>query len=102
MHQDSSLNEVVSFLEWRAEAARANQPGQAARHNIGQPMVEEMPFLPLAAKVSVTKAPSPRHWLGEPLSVSVGRNDSQQHGRQAGMAAITAERILARGAAGRC
>merc|ERR1711865_98840 len=56
------------------------------------------------AKVVIRKAPSPRQWLSEPLSVSVGRHDpySSPQQVQANMAAATAERILARGASGWC
>jgi hypothetical protein len=101
LRQDSSLGNVINFLEHRADATRGHlQLVPAATPIAGQRRLQDLQDarvmspqmqLPLATTVTVTKAPSPRHWLGEPLSVAVGRNDSQQ---QATMAHQAAERIL--------
>lgn len=69
--QDSQLGAVINYLEKRADESRAQ------RKHAHEPRVS--PALPLASmpQIVVTKAPSPRRWLDEPLSVSVGRRGAR-------------------------
>lgn len=69
--QDSQLGAVINYLEKRADESRAQ------RKHAYEPRVS--PALPLASmpQIVITKAPSPRRWLDEPLSVSVGRRGAR-------------------------
>jgi hypothetical protein len=106
VRQNSYLGAVINYLECRADehaqqtgpTVRASSPLKCAQLEDASD-VRAVPILPLPSaemttmttpRIVFTKAPSPRKWLEEPLSVSVGRTDRRD---ASSMAAAAADRM---------